>query len=68
MKIDGYPVLAEFISEEADQEVIKKSEELQYFSQSARIQNAAVHFVRAIERLLKQVFSSAHFSYMHRNQ
>ena len=33
MKIDGYPVLAEFISEEADQEVIKKSEELQYFSQ-----------------------------------
>ena len=27
MIIDGYPVLAEFISEEADQEVIKKSEE-----------------------------------------
>ena len=25
--IDGYPVLVEFISEEADQEVIKKSEE-----------------------------------------
>ena len=27
MIIDGHPVLAEFISEEADQEVIKKSEE-----------------------------------------
>ena len=58
MIIDGHPVLAEFISEEADQEVIKKFEkwkskhvrESQYFlkSLSARIQNAAVHFVRAI--------------------
>ena len=27
MIIDGHPVLAEFISEEADQKVIKKSEE-----------------------------------------
>ena len=27
MKIDGHPVLDELISEEADQEVIKKSEE-----------------------------------------
>ena len=27
MIVDGHPVLAEFISEEADQEVIKKSEE-----------------------------------------
>ena len=27
MIIDGHPILAEFISEEADQEVIKKSEE-----------------------------------------
>ena len=27
MIIDGHPALAEFISEEADQEVIKKSEE-----------------------------------------
>ena len=27
MIVDGHPVLAEFIGEEADQEVIKKSEE-----------------------------------------
>ena len=59
MIIDGHPVLAEFISDEADQEVIKKSKSngrvntlanhnIFYKSLSARIQNAAVHFVQAI--------------------
>ena len=58
MIIDGHRVLAEFISEEVDQEVVKKSEEwkINTFanhnifckSLSARIENAAIHFVRAI--------------------
>ena len=49
MIIDGHLVLDEFISEEADQEVIKKSEEWKSkHVRESRIQNTAGHFVRAI--------------------
>ena len=48
MIIDGHPALAEFLSEEADQEVIKKSEEWkskrvcesQYFSQIVKCKDS----------------------------
>ena len=55
--IDGHPVLTEFISKEADQELRNlKNGRVNMFmnhnifskSLSARIQNAAVHFIQAI--------------------
>ena len=79
MIIDGHPVLAEFISEEADQEVIKKSEEWkskhvresQYFLQIVKCKDSKCcsPFRSSYLKVVKDRFSSfAKFSYTHPNQ
>ena len=74
MIIDGHPVLAEFIREDADQEIIKKSEE--WKSKHVRESQNVLHIVQcknskcsSLFRLsYLQVSSSANFSYTHHNQ
>ena len=58
MIIDGHPVLAEFISEEADQEVIKKSEE--WKSKHVRESYHFLHTAKCMDSKCCSPFRSSH--------